>query len=147
MPTDDPRRESDTAVAPSRPPGLIAAAVIVTLEALALFGFAGWMVVRHGAESPSNEQVYSGAVVYLVVFGALVAVVAVSLWRVRGWAYGAAVFLQILALPIAWMMGQEGLWLGAAPLAVAAVTAVAGLVTEPSRRALGRHQWDESDDD
>lgn len=96
------------------------------------------MVVRHGSTVPSSEQVYSGSVVYLVVFGVLIAIVAGSLWRRRGWSYGAAVFLQVLTLPIAAMMAGEGLWAGAVPLAAAAVVAVAGLMTAPAREALGR---------
>ena len=144
MSTDDHRGRSPSALAATRPPGLIAATVVLALEALALVGFAAWMIVRHGSDVPSNEQVYSGSVVYLVVFGAMIAIVAASLWRLRGWAYGAAVFFQILALPIAWMMAGEQFWVGAVPLATAAIVAVGGLMTAPSRQVLGRNRWDES---
>lgn len=147
MSTDDHRGEPPTALSDTRPPGLIAATVVLALQALALGGFAAWMIVRHGSDVPSNEQVYSGSVVYLVVFGAMIAIVAVSLWRLRGWAYGAAVFFQILALPIAWMMAGEQLWVGAVPLAAAAIVAVGGLMTESSRQILGRNRWDEPGSD
>lgn len=145
MSTENTRGNVDAAAENRRPPGLIVATLVVGLEALTLLGFAGWLVLRHGSEVPSNEQVYSGSVVYLVVFGAMVAIVAASLWKLRGWAFGAAVFMQVLALPIAWQMGGAGFWLGAVPLAMVAVVAVIGLMSGPARLVLGRSNWDDDD--
>jgi hypothetical protein len=56
----------------------------------------------------------------------------------RSWAFGAALFLQVLALPLAWTMAGEGFWAGAVPLGVVALVAAGALLSAPGRAAFER---------
>ncbi len=112
--------------------------MVVLLEGLALFGFGVWLAVESLLRDASNEAVATGSTVYFLVLGALVLLIAYGLWRRSSITHGAAVFVQLLVLPVAWYMAQAGFWAGAVPLAVAAVGALAGLMRPDARAALGR---------
>ena len=103
-----------------------------------MLGFALWLGFELLTRSPSNEDVAQGSTVYFIVFGVLVLLVAWALWRGRGWSHGAAVFLQLLALPIAWYMVRGHAWWGAVLLTVIAATAIVALLRRETRTALGR---------
>ena len=141
MPTDHTSRDNPApagAGSRGRPLGLVVAALVVAAQALAPVVFAIWMMVRHGSETPSNESVYEGATIYLIVLGLMVSAIAFGLWRRRGWSFGAAVFVQLLALAVTYEMTDSGFWAGAVPLGVAAIGCLALLFTTPVRTALGR---------
>jgi uncharacterized membrane protein len=110
----------------------------VLVEGLAVLGFALWLGVELVTQSPSNEDVARGSTVYFIVLGALVLLVAWGLWRRSGWSHGAAVFLQLLALPIAWYMLRGHAWWSALVLTVIAVATIVALLRRETRTALGR---------
>src|SRR5215207_9113431 len=96
-----------------RPMALLVAAGVVAIEAAALLGFAGWNLLRRASEEPSNFGVFEGATAYFGLFGVLVLLVAGALVLQHGWAFGAAVFLQLLGLAVTYEMLRSGFWLGA----------------------------------
>jgi hypothetical protein len=111
---------------------------VVAFEALALLAFSGWLLLRRVNETPSNEQVFEGSAFYLLLCGLLVGIIALGLRSRRGWAYGAAVVVQLIGLGIAYEMVQAGFWVGVAGAVVAAAAALAGLFSAPARAAFGR---------
>ncbi|HEX6327948.1 MAG TPA: hypothetical protein VFZ72_15370 [Jiangellaceae bacterium] len=111
---------------------------VVALEALALLAFSGWLLLRRVNETPSNEQVFEGSAFYLLLCGLLVGIIALGLRSRRGWAYGAAVVVQLIGLGIAYEMVQAGFWVGVAAVVVAAAAVLAGLFSAPARAAFGR---------
>lgn len=111
---------------------------VVALEALALLAFSGWLLLRRVSETPSNEQVFEGSAFYLLLCGLLVGIIALGLRSRRGWAYGAAVVVQLIGLGIAYEMVQAGFWVGVAAVVVAAAAVLAGLFSAPARAAFGR---------
>jgi hypothetical protein len=123
---------------PRRPGALLLAAGVVALQGFAWLGFAGWNLLRRSSEEPSNPGVYQGATAYLALFGVLVLVVAGGLAARKRWAFGAAVFLQLLALAVAYEMATGGFWLGAGLLGLACAGALVALFSASARAALGR---------
>jgi hypothetical protein len=119
-------------------PAVVVAATVVSLEAAALTGFGAWELWRSGVETASNRAVAEGSTAYFLVLGLLVAVVAFATWRRHRWSYGAAVFLQLLALPVAWTMATAGFWAGAVVLGAAAAAGLVALLAASGRAALGR---------
>lgn len=111
---------------------------VVALEALAILAFSGWLLLRRVNETPSNEQVFEGSAFYLLLCGLLVGIIALGLRSRRGWAYGAAVVVQLIGLGIAYEMVQAGFWVGVAAVVVAAAAVLAGLFSAPARAAFGR---------
>lgn len=127
---------------PTRParaplPVLLAAGVLAA-QGAALIGFSGWLLVRRMDHTPSNEQVFEGATVYLALSGALVVLIAMALRSARGWSLAAAVVVQLIALGVAYEMATAGFWAGAVPLGLVAVAVIAALLARSSRTALGR---------
>ncbi len=129
---------TDRRSAAPRPPGLVAAAALVALEAVTPIVFAVSMIVRHRSERPSNEAVYEGSTTYLIVLGLMVLAVAAGLWRARGWSFGAAVFTQVILFAVVYEMSRASFWGGAVPLGAAAVLTLVLLFSRPVRRRLGR---------
>jgi hypothetical protein len=121
-----------------RPGALLVAAGVVALQGFSFLGFAAWNLLRRSSEEPSNPDVYQGATVYLALFGVLIVVVAGALVARKRWAFGAAVFLQLLALFVTYEMATGGFWLGAGLLGLACVGALVALFSAPARAALGR---------
>ncbi|MGH8775992.1 MAG: hypothetical protein ACRDWI_12745 [Jiangellaceae bacterium] len=74
----------------------------------------------------------------MFVLALLLGVLAVALWRRRGWSYGAAVFAQLLGLAVTYEMARGELWVGAVPLDLASVGALVSLLSPANRAALGR---------
>jgi hypothetical protein len=123
----------------ARPTRLVqVAAAVVGAQALALLGFSGWLLARRLTETPSNEQVFEGSAVYLLLSGVLVALIALGLRSRRGWAYGASVVVQLIALGVTYEMVRAGFWLGVVPMVAAAGTVLAVLFSPPARAAFGR---------
>jgi hypothetical protein len=137
---------NDGRSAAPRPPGLVAAAVLVALEALAPIVFAVSMIVRDRSERPSNEAVYEGSTTYLIVLGLMVLAVAAGVWRARGWSFGAAAFTQLILIAVVYEMTRESFWAGAIPLGAAAAATLALLFSRPVRRRLGRLDAGRDDD-
>lgn len=111
---------------------------VLAAQALALLGFSGWLIAQRVTDTPSNEMVFEGSAVYLVVSGVMMGLVALALRSLRGWAYAATIVVQLIALGVTYEMARAGFWIGAMPLGVAAITAVAALFTRSARTAFGR---------
>jgi hypothetical protein len=121
-----------------RPAALVVAAGMVAVEAAALFGFAGWLLLRRTSEEPSNRGVFQGATAFVLLMGLLVLAAAVALWLQKRWAFGACVFLQLLGLGVTYQMASGGFWPGALLLGLACVVTLLTLFSAPARAALGR---------
>ena len=121
-----------------RPGALLFAAGVVSLQGFAFLGFAAWNLLRGSSEDPSNRAVYQGATAYLALSGVLIMVVAGALVARQRWAFGAAVFIQLLALFVTYEMVTGGFWLGAGLLGLACVGALIAMFSTPTRAALGR---------
>lgn len=129
----------------NRPWGLRVAALLLAAQGLAPITFALWMVVRHTNEAPSNEDVYTGSAVALIVLGVMVLAVAAAMWSAHGWSFGGGVFIQLLCLAISYEMVRAEFWQGAIPLGLSAVATLGMLFSAPVRAALGRGQDDASE--
>ena len=81
---------------------------------------------------------YQGATAYLALSGVLIMVVAGALVARQRWAFGAAVFIQLLALFVTYEMVTGGFWLGAGLLGLACVGALIAMFSTPTRAALVR---------
>jgi CHASE2 domain-containing sensor protein len=110
----------------------------VAAQGLALLGFSGWLLSRRTAELPSNQEVFEGSAVYLIICGLLVLLVALALRSLRGWGLAAGVVIQLIAVGVAYEMASAGQWIGAAVLGLSAAAVIASLMTRRSREALGR---------
>lgn len=117
---------------------MLAATCVVGAEGLAVLAYTGWLGYELLTEEPDNMAVATGSATFLLVFALLVLAVAWGLRRRQSWAGGAAIFLELLALPVAYEMAGGGFWLGTVVLAPAAVLALVALMSEPGRAALGR---------
>ena len=114
------------------------ATAVVLVQGLALVGFGAWLGVELLVAEPSNRSVATGSTAYFLLLGALVLGLVWALWRRRSWSHGAAVFLQVLALPLAWTMATADNWLLAVPTAALAITGLVALLRPDTRAALGR---------
>lgn len=111
---------------------------VVAVQAVALLGFSGWLLMQRLSETPSNEQVFEGSAVYLLLCGLLVGLIALGLRARRGWAYGASVVVQLIGLGIAYEMARAGFWAGVVLVVAAAGIVLAALFSSPARAAFGR---------
>jgi hypothetical protein len=111
---------------------LLVAAAVATLQALGLLVLAVGVVLDPGQGAAS-------AAVEVVVLGALAAgllAIAAGLTRVRAWARGPLVALELIALLTAVSWAGLGTWLGWA-LAIPAGLALAAVLIGPGAVALG----------
>ncbi|GIT81068.1 hypothetical protein LLS1_27370 [Leifsonia sp. LS1] len=85
----------------SRPPALIALAVILFLEAALVTGLAGWLLVELLTVTPESFAT-AIAIFILTLLGAIwVIVTAAGILRKRGWARASTVTIQILQIAVA----------------------------------------------
>jgi hypothetical protein len=111
---------------------------VVAAQAAAVLGYAGYLIVEAQRSQASNADLAADLPWYFLGLGALVLGVAIGLLRRAGFAYGAAVAVELLALPIAWEMTQAR-FLGAVPLAGSAILALWALWSPAGRRDFGRY--------
>jgi hypothetical protein len=128
----------EPAPTPDRPRWLVAAAVVVGLEGLALLAYAAFLGVETVVSTPEHRDVATGSATFLALIGVALCAVWWALWRRQGWAAGAAVTAQLVSVAIAWYMLAARFWLGGIPLAVGVVVALVGLFAPSTRTALGR---------
>jgi hypothetical protein len=128
---------SPAAAAPRWPPARVAGAV-VALEAVLLLGVAVWQEGGVLAGQAQVVAVAQGTAAYFLLLAVAVAGLSVAVWRAARWAFGAAVFVQVLALPLVATMVAEGFWPGAVVLGSLAVLALVALLSPSGRAAFGR---------
>lgn len=121
------------------PAPLRIACIVIALEALALLGITGFLVIDAVAGNPDSV---GGAL--LVAAAALLAGVGLGfcargLWRLQPGARTPAVVLQLLALPVSYTMAFEaGRYAFGGPILVAALAVLYLLFTPPVRAVLDR---------
>jgi hypothetical protein len=120
----------------ARPPRV--AAVVLGVEALLMLGVAVWQETGALTDQAQVPAVATGTAAYFLVFGLLVAGLAVLVSRGVRATFGAAVFVQVLALPLALTMAAERFWVGAVVLGTLAVVGLAALLSPSGRVAFGR---------
>ncbi|MBA3265291.1 MAG: hypothetical protein H0T14_02795 [Nocardioidaceae bacterium] len=125
-------------------PQILAASILVALEALGLFLFAAFEVAGLDTERVSIALT-TGIFFGLYAGGLLIA--SVALWRLKGWSRGPIVLAQLIQLGVAWSFaGGATRWV-AVILATWAVLCL-GLVLSPSTTAEiypDREQEDDAD--
>ncbi len=113
---------------------------MLAAESLLTLGVAGWQLLGLSQGDAGRPEVAVGSSTYFLLVAVVVAALAVFAWRGARWVYGPAVFLQVLALPMAATMAVEGLWLGTVLLGGVAVLGLVLLVSEQGREAYGRNE-------
>jgi hypothetical protein len=123
----------------ARPYRLTAAAVLAALEGVVLLTWGVSMIALGlmGNRSSPTQAEAGGLTVLLLAVMPLAA--AYGLWRLRRWSRGPALIIQLVALPIAWTMAQNGggLVLAGLALGAAAVAELVLLVHPAATEALG----------
>ena len=102
---------------------------VVTAEAAALIAYGLWLEYERRTQKASSADVALGSELFLLSVGLLVGFLAWQLWRRRAGAVSGGVFCQLIALPMAWYMGQAGFWPGAVVLGGAALSALVALLS------------------
>ncbi|WP_269853256.1 hypothetical protein [Streptomyces sp. RPT161] len=132
----------ETAPAAPRVPRLTAAAALAGLEGVALAAGGVYLMATGfvGRHASTQTAVMGGLTVLAMAILPLTA--AYGLRRARRWSRGPALIIQLIALPIAWTMGQNGGALLAAAVAIGAVALaeLVLLVHPAATAALGADQ-------
>ncbi len=119
---------------PARPPQLTAAAALAALEGLVALAYG---VVEIGQVRLFRAVVGVGVSVTMIGFAVLLVVAARALLRVRRWARGPVVAVQLIMLPVGWSFrGGATTGVAVAMIAVAVATLVAVLHPRSTRALL-----------
>ncbi|MFH8365651.1 hypothetical protein [Streptomyces sp. NPDC018031] len=122
-----------------RPARIAAAAALTALEGAVLLGFGVYLLVMGLIGDPDSPRQAEMLAVTVLALALLPVAAARGLWLRRSWSRGPAMITQLMALPVAWTLVQNGGGLIAIGVAVAAVSfAVLGLLVNPTAtQALG----------
>ena len=122
----------------SRPPSLVALAVIVALEAAAVLVLGALLIVAAFAAANVASGIAAGAT--LLVAGALLGLVAAGTFRARPWTRSATIVWQVVQLLVgAYAFQGAGAAVGFGLAAILpAVAALVLLFTRPVREATAR---------
>ncbi|MEV8479482.1 hypothetical protein [Streptomyces sp. NPDC051173] len=135
--------KSHTPAAPEpagpRPGRLTAAAVLTALEGVTLLIGGVYLLVMGFAGKPDSPQQAEMLAVTVLALAVLPLAAARGLWQRKRWSRGPAMITQLMALPVAWTLGNAGGALIAAGvvLALVAVGTLALLVNPTATEALG----------
>ncbi|RCG19570.1 hypothetical protein DTL70_22705 [Streptomyces diacarni] len=132
----------EAAEAETKAPGprrIVAAAVVTGVEGVIVAAFGLFSLVLLATGSPDDMVQAATLAVTVLALSVLPLAAARGLWRRRRWSRGPSMIVQLLALPVAWQMAQNGggLSAAAAALALAAVAVLACLVNPKATEALG----------
>ncbi|MEU5834639.1 hypothetical protein ABZ820_13340 [Streptomyces diacarni] len=132
----------EAAEAETKAPGprrIVAAAVVTGVEGVIVATFGLFSLVLLATGSPDDMVQAATLAVTVLALSVLPLAAARGLWRRRRWSRGPSMIVQLLALPVAWQMAQNGggLIAAAAALALAAVAVLACLVNPKATEALG----------
>ncbi|UNT01204.1 hypothetical protein MMF93_22240 [Streptomyces tubbatahanensis] len=132
----------EAAEAGAKVPGprrIVAAAVVTGVEGVIVAAFGLFSLVLLVTGSPDDMVQAATLAVTVLALSVLPLAAARGLWRRRRWSRGPSMIVQLLALPVAWQMAQNGggLIAAAAALALAAVAVLACLVNPKATEALG----------
>jgi len=122
---------------PGPPSALRRAAALVVAEAAALLGIGAFSLVRTGAGAAREPLGAVLGVGFELGTAVVLLVLARGLWRLRGWARGPLVVVQLLALPVGFTLAVEaGRWLYGGPVLLLACSVLYLLLTPEARLAL-----------
>ncbi|MGV9855568.1 hypothetical protein ACWDWU_43495 [Streptomyces sp. NPDC003442] len=128
-----------TAPTGPRPARLTAAAVLAAAEGVVLLGFGVYVLIMGLTGDPESPQQAEMLGVTVLALALLPLLAARGLWLRRRWSRGPATITQLMALPVAWTLVQNGGGLLAAGVAtaVAALAVLALLINPTATEALG----------
>ncbi|MFJ1992692.1 hypothetical protein [Streptomyces asiaticus] len=122
-----------------RPARLTAAAVLAAAEGVVLLGFGVYVLIMGLTGDPESPQQAEMLGVTVLALALLPLLAARGLWLRRRWSRGPATITQLMALPVAWTLVQNGGGLIAAGVAtgVVALAVLALLINPTATEALG----------
>ncbi|MCQ8195292.1 hypothetical protein [Streptomyces rugosispiralis] len=122
-----------------RPARLTAAAVLAAAEGVVLLGFGVYVLIMGLTGNPESPEQAEMLGVTVLALALLPLLAARGLWLRRRWSRGPAMITQLMALPVAWTLVQNGGGLIAAGVAtaVAALAVLALLINPTATEALG----------
>ncbi|MGW1074335.1 hypothetical protein [Streptomyces sp. NPDC002537] len=138
-PSRTPATPAVAGPAAPRPGRLTGAAALTALEGVTLLISGVYLLVMGIAGKPQSPQQAEMLAVTVLVLAVLPLAAARGLWQLKRWSRGPAMITQIMALPVAWTLGNAGGTLLAAGVALAlvAVAALVLLVNPTATEALG----------
>ncbi|GGO85596.1 hypothetical protein [Wenjunlia tyrosinilytica] len=92
----------------SRPPTVTVAAAVAALEGAVLAAWAVYMMVEGVVGDPDDPMRAEVGGVAVLCIALMPLLASRGLLKVRGWSRGPVLVLQLLALPVAWTMAQNG---------------------------------------
>lgn len=117
---------------------------MLLVETALAIGVGVWQLAGLSSGSAERPEVALGSSTYFVLVGLVLAGLAFAAWRGARWVYGPAVFVQVIALPLAVTMATEGLWIGTLLLGGIAGFGLWLLVGADGRAAFDRSRLDQS---
>ncbi|MGW3566864.1 hypothetical protein ACWDSL_23835 [Streptomyces sp. NPDC000941] len=122
-----------------RPTRITAAAMLAAAEAVVLVGLGVYVLVMGLTGDPDSPQQAEMLGVTVLALAALPLAAARGLWQRRRWSRGPAMITQLMALPVAWTLVQNGGGLIAVGVAtaLAAFAVLALLINPTATEALG----------
>jgi hypothetical protein len=123
----------------ARPRRLTAAALLAALEGVALAGGGVFMLVLGLVGHPANATQAEAGGLTVLALAAMPLAAAYGLWNARRWSRGPVLIIQLVALPVAWTMAQNGgiLMAAGAALGAVALAELMLLVHPAATEALG----------
>lgn len=130
---------ADAAPEGPRPARLTAAAALAAVEGLVLVGFGVYVLIMGLAGNPESPEQAETLGITVLALALLPLLAARGLWLRRRWSRGPAMITQLMALPVAWTLVQNGGGLIAIGVltAAAALTVLALLINPTATEALG----------
>ncbi|AUA11337.1 hypothetical protein CFP59_03448 [Streptomyces malaysiensis subsp. malaysiensis] len=130
---------ADAAPTGPRPARLTAAAALAAAEGVVLLGFGIYVLIMGLTGDPESPRQAEMLGVTVLALALLPLLAARGLWLRRRWSRGPAMITQLMALPVAWTLVQNGGGLLAAGVAtaIAALAVLALLVNPTATEALG----------
>ncbi|GAA1694768.1 hypothetical protein [Streptomyces yatensis] len=131
--------DADAAPVGPRPNRLTVAAVLAAAEGVVLLGFGVYVLIMGLTGDPESPQQAEMLGVTVVALALLPLLAARGLWLRRRWSRGPAMITQLMALPVAWTLVQNGggLIVAGVATAVAALAVMALLINPTATEALG----------
>lgn len=130
---------ADAAPTRPRPARLTAAAALAAAEGVVLLGFGVYVLIMGLTGDPESPRQAEMLGVTVLALALLPLLAARGLWLRRRWSRGPAMITQLMALPVAWTLVQNGGGLIAAGVttAIAALAVLALLINPTATEALG----------
>ena len=135
--TRPPQTSREPAAGP-RPWSVTTAAVVAALQGAVLVGWGLYMIVEGLVGDPDSPMQAELGGLTVLAMAALPLFAARGLLGLRRWGRGPVLIIQILALPVAWSMVQNGggMIAAGAALGVSALVGLAALVHPATTKAL-----------